>query len=156
MWGTDAYMGWGHNFKCNNCGKIGDIYYGSGMEYPEDCEAVYEKAQNGEFGDDWKSCVTDNPYGAFDCTLEVYKCTKCNFWKNDSRKNYYISTTAKKLRHRYVTDKDEGQIRCIKRFHHMCPCCSGVMHRVELIKESLNCVECRSTIEIDFYQFVWD
>ena len=149
-------MGIGHSFKCYNCGKTGDIYCDSGMGYPDDCEEVYEKARNGELGDDWKSCVTENPYGAFDCTLEVYKCSKCGFWKNDSRKDYYISTTAKKLRKRYVTDTDESQIRCIKRFFHSCPRCSAVMHHVELKKEPLNCVQCGSAIEIDFNQFIWD
>ena len=91
-------MGIGHSIKCYNCGKAGDIYCDLGMGYPEDCEEVYEKAKNGELGDTWKSCVTEYPFGAFDCILEVYKCVKCGFWKNDSRKNYYISTDAKRLR----------------------------------------------------------
>ena len=149
-------MGIGHSFRCCNCGKSGDIYCDIGMEYPEDCEEVYEKTKNGEFGDVWKSCVTENPYGAFDCTLEVYKCSRCGFWANDSRKNYYISWSTKKLRQRYVTDMDRSKMRCIKRFYHACPRCRGVMHRVELRKETINCLDCGSALRIDFNQFIWD
>ncbi len=84
-------MGWGHEYRCQKCGKNGEIYCDSGMEYEQECKETYQAAQCGRMGSDWEICVKQNPLGAFDCKREVYKCACCGFWKNDSRKNYYIS-----------------------------------------------------------------
>lgn len=149
-------MGWGHRYKCDNCGKTGDIYCDYGMTYPEECEATYEKAKNGQYGDEWKLCVAEYPQGAFDCVWEIYKCSGCGFWKNDSRKNYYVSANQMRIRKRYITGLNKQLLRCVKQFQHKCPQCNGIMHCIELEKEVLNCVECGSKIRIEFDQFIWD
>lgn len=149
-------MGWGHSYKCKNCEKSGDIYRDYGMAYPLDCEEVYENAKCGRYGDRWRTCIEKHPDGAFDCTLEVYKCTACGFWKNDSRKNYFVGQNAFRIRKKYVTNVDRSVYRCIKRFRHICPQCNKVMHRVDLKKETLNCLSCGNTLKIDFDQFIWD
>ena len=154
--GVAGYMGWGHSYKCQNCDKSGDIYCDYGMAYPQDCEEVYEDAKNGRYGDAWRACIEKHPNGAFDCALEIYKCTACGFWKNDSRKNYFVGRNAFRIRKKYVTNVDRSVYWCIKRYRHICPRCNKVMHRADLKTELLHCLTCGNVLKIDFDQFLWD
>ena len=148
-------MGWGHEYRCKKCGRNGEIYCDSGMEYEQNCAEVYQNALKGSLGTDWENCVKENPLGAFDCKMEIYKCTACNFWKNDSRKNYYIRTN-KRRSLKYVDATNLKELECIKEFCHTCPMCSNIMHIVHLDEERLNCNQCGAVLAIDRNQFIWD
>ena len=148
-------MGWGHEYRCPKCGKNGEIYCDSGMEYEQECKETYQAAQCGRMGSDWEICVKQNPLGAFDCKMEVYKCACCGFWKNDSRKNYYIRKNSKRAL-KYVSETNMEELECIKKFFHICPKCGGTMLYIDLKEEGLNCTECGTVLELLLHQFIWD
>lgn len=118
-------MGTGHSYRCK-CRKTNKhINVGIGMMYPRVCDRIQENMLAGEYGDVWKTFLEEHPGGAFDGERLVYKCSACEYWELDYKKDYYMTMTGEPAEHNYVMwfDRYFRKYRCVRRFRHMCPEC---------------------------------
>lgn len=77
-------MGYGHSYKCENCGRRDNIILGVGMLYPLQCERTKEAAIEGKFGKTLQQATNDYPDGFMDCEKIIYACN-CGGWKAEER-----------------------------------------------------------------------
>ena len=151
-------MGTGHSYRCK-CRKTNKhINVGIGMMYPRVCDRNKENMLAGEYGDAWKRFLEEHPGGAFDGERLVYKCSACEYWELDYKKDYYMTVTGEPAEHNYVMwfDRYFRKYRCVRRFRHMCPECDKPMHIANLKKERLLCKECKAPMKFALDTINWD
>jgi len=149
-------MGMGHGYRCEYCGKSGDIHLGVGMDCDEYGTEIYESARNGELGHAWKEVVEQYPNGSFDVTMEVYQCPSCGYWNNDARKDYQEKPLMVRRKGKHIPMCKDGKAQFEKAYQHCCPRCTQVMQIVDVEETALRCTECGAELTIDLHKFIWD
>ena len=150
-------MGYGHSYRCLDCGETGEVILGVGMMYPEVCHETKEKASLGEIGQKLEEIVHQHPEGKFDCTRIIYACD-CGGWKVAPRMDYYTLDNSKggvNSDNPYSSLEQIGGTPVYR--SHMCSRCRRKMHLFPKSGiGSLTCPRCAGTLEFQLNTIMWD
>lgn len=148
-------MGYGHSYKCTQCGNHGTIFLDVGMRYPQVCEKVKASAMNGKRGAVWQRFLSEHPYGVFDCSEVIFAC-ECGGWRASPKLDYYVAEDDSQEFPPYFTGS-ENYPGVVKRSQHRCPKCRKNMKPIDESKiTSLKCQKCGGTLEFELHSIMWD
>ncbi len=167
-------MGKGFSYKCGNCGKEYQAFYGIGFLFPQTYEKIMKKAKTGKYGQEWKELSRSKEYVVIDAEDHVYVCGKCNHWSVEPGLSLYEPKDVDTLREKpygektveewgevpYVMASDlQEDYQLLKRRVHKCSKCGSVMHKatkVDLLQ--LRCPHCGGEPEGDMPDnaIMWD
>lgn len=148
-------MGWGHTYKCKNCGKSGELFLGVGARYPTVCKRAKEAAVRGKLGRGLLHAALEYPDGNVDCEKILYACD-CGGWTVTQRLDYFIAEDAVIQSRPYASWEQLGATP-IYRYRHMCPKCRKKMHPYpEKDIRKLNCPVCGGKLVFHLGEIMWD
>lgn len=151
-------MGNGYSFVCKKCGYTYDIYFGTGMLFPEIYKSCIRSIKAGNYGEEWKKTVSDNRYIAVDISDNLYTCKSCGFWKQEySLSLYELKNKDLSNCTDYVMPEElKENYSLVKTFVHRCDICGKRMCKINLnFLSILSCPKCgiENTVS-DFFN--WD
>lgn len=150
-------MGTGYKLRCTNCGEEFDLLFGIGFLYPEQVKRVRQSALNGEFGEEWKKIINDNPYYIIEPKEYLYWCPKCHCFEMGEELSIYKPKNLDDLLKQQRGEKtvkewgydpwgiSRDNYELVKEFVRECPKCKTKMERKdedEIEDLELICPEC--------------
>ena len=168
-------MGFGYNFKCNECGHEYGYGIGVGFMFPKVYMDLLEDVKDGEYGEEWRELATNTPYVAIDAEERLYVCRKCGYWLTDAGLTLYAPADVEALKAEtkdtpwavgfaypnvpYVDSEDiRKYYRVLKKYIHKCPKCDSRMRRARYEElDNLPCPECGGKPNPNYTRhFNWD
>lgn len=144
-------MGSGAKVICDRCGFESLITEGAGFKYPAVSEELKRKAQDGEYGDKFRTVVKENPGGSVNGESRLYVCRKCGSWKVEPKLSYYIPSGEKE-----TFFEEAGLTRRLFTYRHRCDECGHIMHEVDFDgRQELKCPDCGEILRVTA-GIMWD
>lgn len=141
-----CFMGKGYVFECSCCGKIFSVFPGAGVSFPTIYASIFESIKRGEYGEEMKKIVSNEPFTAVDAENYLFKCSACGHWevapgmslyapnniKTYIQKRYGQNTIGELKFGQYVTfDELQKSFHVIKRFLRPCPVCGKRLRKAD-------------------------
>ncbi len=161
-------MGYGHRFRCAECGEEYAAYLGTGMIYPQTYEKTAEDIAAGKHGEDLRQAL-ELPYAAVDASMTLYVCASCGAWVNADRVAVLAPDDPEEAEREAGGDvKGPGGVRFatpweLSEGYHVvleevpaCPGCGGPMHIASESEETeLRCPAC-GAVNKEAFGVMWD
>ena len=168
----ERIMGAGYVIKCSSfwCRYKRELFAGIGMGFPQTYRELIEKAKAGLISEEHAEFLENNPKGALDAQVCIYRCSGCGHIYSDyvldmyvpkeededipERERWSVANPAESIR--YVMPYElAGNYRLYKKHSHHCPNCgeeAEVLDKIDHITGK--CPNCGGELKAD--RILWD